>query len=60
MVSVILFPPLSALFKTASLTGFQWLIVAALSLFPLVAVEGEKLLLDHAPKSKKKQTKRIK
>lgn len=55
MVSVILFPPLSNLFKTAALTGFQWLIVLLLSLFPLVAVEGEKLLLDHSPKSKKKK-----
>lgn len=52
MVSVILIPPLSAVFKTAALTGFQWLIVLALSLFPLAAVEGEKLLLEHAPKRK--------
>lgn len=52
MVSVILIPPLSAVFKTAALTGFQWLIVLALSLFPLAAVEGEKLLLEHEPKRK--------
>ena len=45
MVSVILVPALSSLFKTASLSGLQWLIVLALSLFPLIAVEGEKLLL---------------
>lgn len=46
MVSVILVPPLSAMFKTATLTSFQWLIVFLLSLFPLLAVEGEKLLLE--------------
>lgn len=46
MVSVIVLPPLSAVFKTASLTVFQWVIVAALSLVPLAAVEGEKLILD--------------
>lgn len=45
MVSVVLFPPLMAIFRTTALTGFQWLLVAGLSLFPLVAVEGEKLLL---------------
>lgn len=46
MVSVVLFPPLAALFKTTALTGFQWLLVAALSLCPLLVVEGEKLLRD--------------
>lgn len=55
MVSVIVFPPLSAIFKTAALTGFQWLIVLALSLFPLIAVEGEKLILDHVPKKNRKK-----
>ena len=45
MVSVVLFPPLMAIFRTTALTGFQWLLVVGLSLFPLVAVEGEKLLL---------------
>ncbi len=55
MVSVVVVPPLSAVFKTAALTGFQWLIVLALSLFPLIAVEGEKLILDHIPKRKKKK-----
>lgn len=45
MVSVVLFPPLTAIFRTTALTGMQWLLVAGLSLFPLVAVEGEKLLL---------------
>ncbi len=57
MLSVIVFPPLSAVFKTAALTGLQWLIVLALSLFPLVAVEGEKLLLGHAPKRNGKKRK---
>ena len=46
MVSVVLFPPLAALFKTTALTGFQWLLVAVLSLCPLLVVEGEKLLRD--------------
>ena len=45
MVSVIVFPPMAALFKTVPLTKVQWLIVSGLSLFPLLAVEGEKLLL---------------
>ena len=53
MVSVVLFPPLSALFKTTALTGFQWLLVAALSLCPLLVVEGEKLLWEHLPRKKK-------
>ena len=44
MVSVIVFPPLAAIFKTAALTPLQWGMVAGLSLFPLAAVEGEKLL----------------
>lgn len=50
MVSVILFPPLTAIFRTTALTPFQWLLVAGLSLFPLVAVEGEKLLLGRGKK----------
>ena len=45
MVSVVLCPPLAALFRTVPLTGFQWLLVAALSLCPLAVVEGEKLFL---------------
>lgn len=53
MVSVVLFPPLSALFQTTALTAFQWLIVAALSLCPLLVVEGEKLLWEHLPRKKK-------
>ena len=50
MVSVVIFPPLAALFKTAALNPLQWLIVAGLSLFPLAAVEGEKLLGRAMPK----------
>jgi len=44
MVSVVLFPPLAALFQTTALTGFQWLVVGVLSLCPLLVVEGEKIL----------------
>ena len=55
MVSVVVFPPLAALFQTAALTGFQWLLVAALSLCPLLVVEGEKLLWEHLPRKKKKE-----
>ncbi|WP_228724988.1 calcium-translocating P-type ATPase, PMCA-type [Caproicibacter fermentans] len=40
--SVIVIPPLAAVFKTAVLTGRQWLVVAALSLTPLFVVEAEK------------------
>ena len=54
MVSVVLFPPLAALFQTAALTGFQWLLVAALSLCPLLVVEGEKLLWEQAVPQKEK------
>ena len=55
MVSVVVFPPLSAIFQTAALTGFQWLLVAALSLCPLLVVEGEKLLWEHLPVRRKKE-----
>ena len=41
-VSVISIPVLSTVFKTACLSGPQWLTVAALSLAPLVVVELEK------------------
>lgn len=57
MVSVIVFPPLAALFRTVMLSPLQWAIVAALSLFPLAAVEGEKLLLAHAPRRKGKSAR---
>ena len=55
MVSVVVFPPLAALFQTAALTGFQWLLVAALSLCPLLVVEGEKLLWERLFRKKKKE-----
>ena len=42
--SVIVFRPLSVIFKTAILTGQQWLIVALLSLVPLAVVELEKAI----------------
>ena len=42
--SVILFPALSTVFKTASLTFPQWMLVAGLSLIPLAVCEGEKAL----------------
>ncbi|MDD5953092.1 MAG: calcium-translocating P-type ATPase, PMCA-type [Oscillospiraceae bacterium] len=45
-VSVIVIPPLSALFKTQMLTGMQWLIVAGLSLVPLLLVEIEKCFIN--------------
>ena len=41
-VAVISLPTLSLMFKTANLTPVQWLIVALLSLSPLVIVELEK------------------
>lgn len=41
-VSVISIPAVSAVFKTYTLTGLQWLIVALLSISPLVVVEIEK------------------
>ncbi|MEF2801956.1 MAG: cation transporting ATPase C-terminal domain-containing protein, partial [Acutalibacter sp.] len=53
MVSVVLFPPLAALFKTTALTLSQWLLVVALSLCPLLVVEGEKLLWERLPRKKK-------
>ncbi len=56
MVSVVLCPPLAALFKTTSLTAFQWLLVGALSLCPLLVVEGEKLLMVRLTPKKRKRT----
>nr|WP_319489074.1 calcium-translocating P-type ATPase, PMCA-type [uncultured Caproiciproducens sp.] len=41
---VIVIKPLSVIFKTATLSGNQWLIVTLLSLIPLVVVELEKAL----------------
>lgn len=51
MISVIVFPPLAAIFRTAMLSPFQWALVGALSLCPLLVVEGEKLLT--RPRKKK-------
>lgn len=42
--AVILFPPLSGLFKTVPLSGAQWGVVALLALTPIAVVELEKLL----------------
>lgn len=42
--SVITVPFLSAIFKTAALSGIQWLIVVGLSILPLVLMELEKKL----------------
>lgn len=43
--SVIVFAPLSRIFKTAPLTGTQWICVACLAFVPLVVVELEKLFI---------------
>lgn len=56
MVSVVAFPPLAAVFRTAVLTPIQWLLAIGLSLCPLAAVEGEKLLLLRASRRKKGNT----
>ncbi len=58
MVSVVAFPPLAAVFRTAVLSPLQWLLVAGLSLCPLVAVEGEKLLLQSTRKKRTKPQKK--
>lgn len=47
-VAVISVPAFSSLFKTIPLTSFQWLIVALLSLVPLVVVEVEKSFAIHS------------
>ena len=41
-ISVISVPFLAEIFKAVPLTAFQWLIVAGLSLIPLLVVETEK------------------
>lgn len=46
-VGVIVIRPLGAVFKTAALTGIQWLTVAALALVPLAVVELEKAVAAH-------------
>ena len=43
-LAVIVIQPLSVIFKTAMLTGYQWLIVALLSFIPLAVVELEKAI----------------
>ena len=49
--SVIGIAPLGALFKTVPLDGMQWLVVAALSLAPLVTVEiGKRMKPRNSPK----------
>lgn len=48
--SVIVIRPLSVVFKTAVLTGNQWLVVVLLSFVPLFVVELEKALLSHTKK----------
>ena len=55
MVSVVLFPPLAALFQTAALTPFQWLLVAALSLCPLLVVEGRSSCGSGCPAKRKRR-----
>ncbi|XOQ48546.1 MAG: calcium-translocating P-type ATPase, PMCA-type [Eubacteriales bacterium] len=43
-LAVIVIKPLSVIFKTAMLTGYQWMIVALLSFIPLAVVEIEKAI----------------
>ena len=45
-VSVVVIPPLSALFKTHMLTPLQWLITAGMALIPLILVETEKIIFN--------------
>ena len=45
--SVILIPPLSAVFKTAHLGILQWAIVIGLALVPIVVVEIEKAFVPY-------------
>ena len=52
-ILVITIAPIAGVFKVVSLNVLQWLIVAALSLMPLVLIELEKLL--PAGKNRKKQ-----
>ena len=55
--SVIVFPPLAAVFRTAVLTGSQWMVVTALSLTPLAVVELEKAAEEHARRRRKGRKK---
>ena len=56
MVCVVAFPPLTVIFKTTTLNLTQWLMVIALSMFPLLAVELEKSFFQ--PKEKKEKVKK--
>ena len=58
-VAVIAVPPLAAVFKTAVLTGRQWLVVVALSFMPLIVVEAEKATREHAKNKLLKRKKRV-
>ena len=53
-VFVIAVPPVAAVFRTAVLTGGEWLAVALLSLAPLVVVELEKAVTGRARAGKAK------
>jgi Ca2+-transporting ATPase len=52
-LAVIIVPSLSVIFKTAMLTGTQWLIVGFLSLVPLAVVELEKAIVSRISMSRK-------
>lgn len=56
-VSVIAVAPVAQIFKTAVLSGAQWVAVALISLVPFVVVEAEKALLG-ATSGKKENKKR--
>ena len=51
-------PPLAAVFKTAVLTGGEWLAVAALSLAPIAVVELEKAAEERARRKHKEREQR--
>jgi Ca2+-transporting ATPase len=53
-ISVVVVPPLAALFKTQMLTLSQWLMVILLSLVPLLLVEVEKWFAGRREKAGKK------
>ena len=56
-ISVIVIPPLSAIFKTQMLSIIQWLIVAGMALVPFVLMELEKLLFGRKRDSEKSARK---
>ena len=49
-VSVVAFEPIRAIFKTAAMTGVQWMVVVMLSALPLVISEIEKISGRHLRK----------